>query len=100
MNKYQDNPDDDDVIIRLQHDNGVVATFLTAPAELFFDKENLCPMIYWLSETDAYIAFNEDLLNDLIEDSIELNGNAYGKQAAAFLPLQHMIKIGLDKIDK
>ena len=99
MNECRDDVNED-VLIRLQHDSGVVVTFLTAPQELFSDGDDLYPMITWLSEIDVYLAFHEHILNNLIEESINLNGELYGEQAAAFLPLQHMIQIGLSAIDK
>ena len=99
MDECQDDMNED-VLIRLRYDSGVEVTFLTAPQELFSDGDDLYPMITWLSEIDVYLAFNESVLNNLIEESINLNGELYGEQAAAFLPLQHMIQIGLSAIDK
>jgi len=99
MDECQDDVNED-VLIRLRHDCGVEVTFLTAPQELFSDGDDLYPIITWLSEIDVYLAFNEYVLNNLIEESINLNGELYGEQAAAFLPLQHMIQLGLSAIDK
>ena len=94
---YQKGPDDD-VLIQLQHDNGVIVTFLSAPKELFSDNDDLSPLIFWLDESEVFLAFNESELNRMIQDSIDLNRDTYGEQAAAFLPLQHMIQIGLSAI--
>ena len=97
MTEYREDLDDD-VLIRMQHDNGVIVTFLTAPQELFSDRENLSPLVFWLDENEVFLAFNEDGLNEMIHESIELNGDIYGEQAAAFLPIQHIIQIGLSTI--
>ena len=99
MTEYQVDPDDD-VLIRMQHDNGVIVTFLTAPQELFSDRENLSPLVFWLDENEVFLAFNEDGLNEMIHESIELNGDIYGELAAAFLPIQHIIQIGLSTIEQ
>ena len=99
MTEYQVDPDDD-VLIRMQHDNGVIVTFLTAPQELFSDRENLSPLIFWLDEHEVFLAFDEDELNEMIHESVLLNGNIYGYKAAAFLPIQHIIQIGLSTIEQ
>ena len=99
MTEYREDLDDD-VLIRMQHDNGVTVTFLTAPQELFSDRENLSPLVFWLDEDEVFLAFNEDGLNEMIHESVELNGDIYGEQAAAFLPIQHIIQIGLSTIEQ
>jgi hypothetical protein len=97
MTEYRVDPDED-VLIRMQHDNGVIVTFLTAPQELFSDRENLSPLVFWLDENEVFLAFDEDELNKMIHESVLLNGNIYGYQAAAFLPIQHILQIGLTMI--
>ena len=51
--------DEDDVLIRMQHDDGTTVTFLTAPPEVFTEREQLEPLLFGISETDICIVFNK-----------------------------------------
>ena len=92
--------DDEDVLLRLRHDNGTSVTFLTAPAATFTVTDKLEPLITQLDTDQIYVAFNEDLVEQLIQKSIEKNGADYGAQAAAFLPITKILNIGLRAVNE
>ena len=91
--------DDDDVLIRMQHKDGTTVTFLTAPPEVFTEREQLEPLLFGISETDICVAFNSDLVESMIDESVEKNGEFYGAQAAAFLPITMILNKGLKAVD-
>jgi hypothetical protein len=91
---------DDDVLIRMQHENGTVVTFLTAASEVFTNKEQLEPLVFGISDTDIYVVFNSELLESMIEESVEKNGKTYGARAASFLPITMILDKGLKAVDK
>ena len=72
MREYQDELEDN-ILMRIQHDSGVIVTFLTAPPEVFSNQNDLQPEILWLTDTDAYIVFNEELLEEYVLKEIEQN---------------------------
>ena len=89
----------DDVLIRLQHDDGTNVTFLTATPEVFPNRERLEPLVFGMSDTDVYVAFNGDLLESMIKESVEKNAETYGAQAASFLPITMILDKGLKAVE-
>ena len=67
----EDDEEDDDILIRMQHDNGTVVTFISAPSSVFEKSDVIDPMIFWLASDNVFVAINEDLLNEMIEESME-----------------------------
>jgi hypothetical protein len=92
--------DSDDVMMRMQHEDGTTVTFLTAPSEVFTEKDELEPLVYGISDKDVYVAFNSDVIERLISESVEKNGDTYGKHASAFLPISLLISTGLKAVEK
>ncbi len=92
--------DDDDVLVRVQNDDGVVVTFLTAPSSFFEITDRIDPLTIWLASDNVFVAINEDLLNEMIEDSIEKNSEIYEEMEAAFLPFIQVMKVGLKEVDR
>ena len=94
------NDEDDDVLIQMQNDDGVVVTFLTAPPSVFEVTDRIDPLTFWMSPNDVYVAINEDILNEMIEESIEKNNGVYDNEEAAFLPIVHVLAIGLKEVNQ
>ena len=92
--------DNEDVLIRMQHEDGTTVTFLTAPATLFEDKDKLTPLVYGLVDGEVCVAFNGDLIERMIAESVEKNGETYGAQASAFLPITMILNKGLKAVNK
>ena len=92
--------EDDDVLIEMQNNDGVVVTFLTAPPSVFEVNDRIDPLTFWISPKNVYVAINEDILNEMIEESIEKNNGVYDDKEAAFLPIVHVLNIGLKEVDK
>jgi hypothetical protein len=91
---------DEDVLMKMEHEDGTRVTFLTAPASAFGQSEELEPLVYGLGEKEIYVAFNSELLERLMEDSIEKNSETYGRGASAFLPMTLLINKGLKAVDE
>jgi hypothetical protein len=91
--------DEDDVLIRMQHDDGTTVTFLTAPPEVFTERDQLEPLLFSISETDICIAFNSDLLESKIKEAVERNCDTYSAKEAAFLPITMILNKGLKAVD-
>ncbi|GDX20248.1 hypothetical protein LBMAG07_11690 [Actinomycetes bacterium] len=100
--KFEDFLEDDneDVMIRMEHDDGFKVTFLTAPPEVFTTKDELGPLVYGIGDKDVCVAFNSDLVELMIAESIEKNGETYGAQASAFLPITLILNKGLKAANK
>jgi hypothetical protein len=94
------NDEDDDVLIQMQNDDGVVVTFLTAPPSVFEVTDRIEPLTFWLSPKSVYVAINEDILNEMIEESIEKNSEIYDEKEAAFLPIVHILNVGLKEVNR
>ena len=94
------NDEDDDVLIQMQNDDGVVVTFLTAPPSVFEVTDRIDPLTFWMSPKSVYVAINEDILNEMIEESIEKNSEIYDEKEAAFLPIVHILNVGLREVDR
>lgn len=92
--------EDDDVFIQMQNDDGVVVTFLTAPPSVFEVTDRIEPLTFWMSPKNVYVAINEDILNEMIEESIEKNNGVYDDKEAAFLPIVHVLNIGLKEVNR
>ena len=91
---------DNDVLMKLEHEDVTRVTFLTAPASAFGQSEELEPLVYGLVDNEIFVAFNSDLLERLIEDSVEKNSETYGRGASAFLPMTLLINKGLKAVDE
>ena len=94
------NDEDDDVLMQMQNDDGVVVTFLTAPPSVFEVTDRIDPLTFWMSPKSVYVAINEDILNEMIEESIEKNSEIYDEKEAAFLPIVHILNVGLREVDR
>lgn len=92
--------DEDDVLIRLQRDDGTMVTFLTAPPEVFAEKEQLEPLLFGISETDFCIAVNGDLLESKIKEAAEKNCGVYLANEATLQPITMVLNKGLEAVDK
>ena len=92
--------DSNDVLMRMQHEDGTVVTFLTAPPEVFPQQDELEPLVYGMGEKTVYVAFNSEIIERLIAESIEKNADVYGKHASAFLPISLLINKGLKAVEK
>jgi hypothetical protein len=90
MHKYRDELEDN-ILMRIQHESGVIVTFLTAPPEVFLYQNDLQPEILWLTDTDAYIVFNKELLGEYVLEEIEENETNTETQTELTL-LQHLIR--------
>ena len=98
--EIEDINDEDDVLIQMQNDDGVVVTFLTAPPSVFEVTDRIEPLTFWLSPKSVYVAINEDILNEMIEESIEKNSQIYDEKEAAFLPIVHILNVGLKEVNR
>ena len=92
--------DNDDVMIRMEHEDGTKVTFLTAPPEVFTVKDELEPLVYGIGDKDVCVAFNSDLIERMVAESVEKNGETYGAQASAFLPITMILNVGLKAVNK
>ena len=92
--------DNDDVLVRIQHEDVTKVTFLTASPDVFTEKDKLEPLVYGIGDKDVCVAFNGDLIEQMIKESVEKNGETYGAQASAFLPITMILNIGLKAVDK
>jgi len=70
---------DNDILLRMEHEDGTHITFLTAHPSVFT---------------------NQDVLEKLIHESVEKNGETYGNHASAFLPLSLIINTGIKAVDE
>ena len=89
--------DDNDILLKLKHDDGTQVTFITAPASAFTDSDELEPIVFGLPDNEVCVAFNGELFQSMVEESIERNGEQYGRGSAAFLPMTLLLNIGLSK---
>ena len=91
MREYQDELSDN-ILMRIQHESGVIVTFLTAPAEVFLNQNDLQPEILWLTDIDAYIVFNEELLREYVLEEIEENETNFDETQTELTLLQQLIR--------
>jgi len=96
--KFEYVHDDEDVMIRMRNDVGQELTFITAPGRAFPDGE-LGPIVTGF-EGQIIVAFNGDKLEQMIESSIETNGETYGDGAAAFLPISLILQKGMQAAEE
>lgn len=94
------NDGDNDILLRMEHEDGTHITFLTAHPSAFKQQEELEPLITELDTKQIYVAFNGELLEKLIQDSVEKNSETYGRKASAFLPLSLIINTGIHAVDE
>ena len=92
--------DNNDVLILMQHEDGTTVTFLTAPPEVFPQRDELEPLVYGIGDNSICVAFNADIIERLIAESIEKNGDTYGKHASAFLPISLLLNKGLKAVEQ
>jgi len=98
MHKYRDELKDN-ILMRIQHESGVIVTFLTAPPEVFLYQNDLQPEILWLTDTDAYIVFNEELLGEYVLEEIEENETNFDETQTELTLLQHLIRDSVKMIE-
>ena len=98
MHKYRDELEDN-ILMRIQHESGVIITFLTAPPEVFLYQNDLQPEILWLTDTDAYILFNEELLGEYVLEEIEENETNFDETQTELTLLQHLIRDSVKMIE-
>lgn len=91
--------DNDDIILRMEHEDGTHITFLTAPASVFTQQDVLEPLVTELGKKNIFVAFNGELLARLVNDSVEKNGDVYGNGASAFLPMTLLINTGVKAVE-
>ena len=92
--------DDNDILMKLKHDDGTQVTFITAPASAFADSDELEPIVFGLPDNEVCVAFNGELFQTMVEESIEINGAQYGRDSAAFLPTTLLLNIGLKAVNE
>jgi hypothetical protein len=86
--------DDPDVMMRMINEDGKELTFITAPSEGFADKESIEPIVTgW--DGQIIVAFNGDLVEQMVRDSIDKNGENYGDLLASFLPISKILQVGM-----
>ena len=90
--------DDDDVLMRMKNDVGQELTFITAPSTAFPDGD-LGPIVTGF-EGQVIVAFNGDKLEQMVIESVEINGEIYGEAAAAFLPISLILQKGMKAADE
>ena len=85
--------DDEDVMMRMMNDDGHELTFVTAPSTVF-ENDDLGPIVTGF-DGQVIVAFNKDVLERLIDESIEKNSDTYGEAASAFLPISLILQKGM-----
>lgn len=86
--------DDPDVMMRMINEDGKELTFITAPSEGFANKESIEPIVTgW--DGQIIVAFNGDLVEQMVRDSIDKNGENYGDLLASFLPISKILQVGM-----
>lgn len=91
---------DDNILMRIQHESGVVVTFLTAPPEVFLNQNDLQPDIIWLTDTDVYVLFNEEVLEEYVFECIEQRAASTSDSQIKPTFLQHLIRDSVQMIEK
>jgi hypothetical protein len=98
MSQFTD--DDNDILLKLQHNDGTQVTFISGPASIFKQTEELEPIVFGLPDNEVCVAFNGELFQTMVEESIERNGAQYGRDSAAFLPTTLLLNIGLKAVNQ
>ena len=98
-NFTDDNNNDNDTLLTLRHDDGTEVTFVRAPASVFAQTDELEPIVFGLPDNKVYVVFNGELFDEMVEDSIEKNGEQYGTNEAAFLPVTLLLNIGINAVN-
>jgi len=98
MREYREELEDN-ILMRIQHESGVIATFLTAPPEVFLYQNVLQPEILWLTDSDAYVVFNEELLGEYVLEEIEENETNSSETRTKLILLQHIIQDSVKVIE-
>lgn len=91
--------DDSDVLMRMKNENGMELTFITAPSTVFSDREELGPIITGFGD-QIIVAFNQERIEQLIDESIEKNAETYGEAQAAFLPVGLVLRKGMEAAER
>ena len=92
--------DDNDILLKMKHEDGTQVTFITAPASVFTQTDELEPIVFGLPDNEVCVAINGELFQELVEESVERNGKQYGRGSAIFLPLTLVLNIGLKAVNK
>ena len=90
---------EDNILMRIQHESGVIVTFLTAPPEVLSIQNDLEPEILWLTDTDVYILFNEELLEEYVLELNEQNETNFGEIQTEPTLLAQLIKDSVEKVE-
>lgn len=91
--------DDEDVLMRMQNDDGTELTFLSAPPSAFEDEDDLGPIVTGFDK-QIVVAFNQEKIERLIDESIEKNGEIYGVQHSALLPISLIVRKGMEAAEE
>ena len=97
MSNFTD--DDNDILLKLQHNDGTQVTFISAPASIFTQTEELEPIVFGLPDNEVCVVFNGELFQEMVEESVEINGEQYGSGSAAFLPMTLLLNIGINAVN-
>jgi len=92
--------DDDDILLKLKQNNGTHVTFITAPASVFTQIDELEPIVFGLPDNEVCVAINGELFQEMVAESVERNGEQYGRGPATFLPLTLLLNIGLKAVNE
>ena len=91
--------DDNDILLKLQNNDGTQVTFISGPASIFKQTEELEPIVFGLPDNEVCVVFNGELFQDMVDESVEINGEQYGTESAAFLPMTLLINIGINAVN-
>ena len=98
MREYREELEDN-ILMRIQHESGVIVTFLTAPPEVLSIQHDLEPEILWLTDTDVYILFNQELLEEYVLELNEQNETNFGEIQTEPTLLAQLIKDSVEKVE-
>jgi hypothetical protein len=92
--------DDNDILLKLQNNDGTQVTFISGPASIFKQTEELEPIVFGLPDNEVCVVFNGELFQEMVDESVEINGAQYGRGSAAFLPTTLLLNIGLKAVNE
>ncbi len=92
--------DDNDIFLKLQHNDGTQVTFISGPASIFKQTKELEPIVFGLPDNEVCVVFNGELFQEMVDESVEINGEQYGRDSAAFLPTTLLLNIGLKAVNE
>jgi hypothetical protein len=92
--------DDNDILLKLQNNDGTQVTFISGPASIFKQTEELEPIVFGLPDKEVCVVFNGELFQEMVDESVAINGAQYGRDSAAFLPTTLLLNIGLKAVNQ